>query len=296
MKTRRLIRHGIRQIEVQPDEARTAMMPKGAKPLDGFIQADGDAGMAFGEPAWIDAAARAFAFVRGTMTQDGRLRHAWRAGRLNHPATVDDYAAMCRAALALHEALGEPDTLAAAIDWVETIERHYADTDGGGYFLAADDTPNLIARTKSAADNAVPSGNGIMVGVFARLYYLTGETTYQERAQSVVAAFSGQLDSNLFPLSTFLNGNDLLHRALQIVIVGETGDAGTRTLRRAALDVSLPNRVLSIVAPDAALPTAHPAHGKGQSGGAATAYVCEGTICSPPLCDPDQLRADLATR
>ncbi len=254
------------------------------------------AGMAFNEAAWTDAAARAYDFVRATMTRDGRLRHAWRAGKLNHPATLDDYAAMCRAALALFEARGEPHYLDAAIAWVGLIERHYADTDGGGYFLAANDTPNLIARTKSAADNAVPSGNGVMVGVFARLYYLTGEAAYLESAQRIITAFSGQLDSNLFPLSTLLNGNDLLHAALQIVIVGAPDDETTQALRRAALDVSLPNRVLSAIAPDAALPAAHPAHGKGPVGGAATAYVCEGTVCSPPLLDPDQLRADLATR
>jgi uncharacterized protein YyaL (SSP411 family) len=254
------------------------------------------AGMAFAEPAWIDAAARAFAFVRDTMTRDGRLRHAWRKGRLNHPATLDDYAALCSAALALFEASANPDYLDTAIAWVALIQRHYADLDGGGYFLSADDTPNLIARTKSAADNAVPSGNGMMVAVYAQLYYLTGTARYLDDAQRTIAAFSGQLDSNLFPLSTLLNGNDLLHRALQIVIVGTPDDAMTEALRRAVLSASLPNRILSVIAPDATLPTAHPAHGKGQTGGMATAYVCEGTVCSPPICDPEQLRADLATR
>ena len=135
-----------------------------------------------------------------------------------------------------------------------------------------------------------------MVGVFARLYYLTGEESYLASARRTVAAFSGQLDSNLFPLSTLLNGNDLLCGALQIVIIGKPGDGTTQAQRRAVLDVSLPNRVLSVIAPDAVLPAAHPAHGKQQAGGVATAYVCEGMICSAPLCDPDQLRADLAAR
>jgi uncharacterized protein YyaL (SSP411 family) len=254
------------------------------------------AGMAFSEPDWIDAAARAFAFVRHTMTRNGRLRHAWRKGRLNHPATLDDYAAMCRAALALFEATGEPDYCDTATGWVDVIERHYADHEGGGYFLAADDTPHLITRTKSAADNAVPSGNGMMVAVFAQLYYLTGKSRYLEDAQRIIAAFSGQLDTNLFPLSTLLNGNDLLHNARQIVIIGTPDDAKTQALRSAVFSASLPNRILSVIAPDAVLPKSHPAHGKGQTGAMATAYICEGTVCSAPICDPEQLRADLATR
>jgi hypothetical protein len=93
-----------------------------------------------------------------------------------------------------------------------------------------------------------------------------------------------------------LNGNDLLHHALQIVIIGTLGDAKTQALRSAVFSASLPNRILSVIAPGAALPDSHPAHGKGQTRTMATAYICEGTVCSIPICDPEQLRADLATR
>ena len=44
------------------------------------------------------------------------------------------------------------------------LDRHYWDDAGGGYFFAADDTTDLIARAKTAADAAVPAGNGTMVG------------------------------------------------------------------------------------------------------------------------------------
>ncbi|MDA0661844.1 MAG: thioredoxin domain-containing protein [Proteobacteria bacterium] len=255
-----------------------------------------NAGAAFGRQDWIDAGARAFAFVHDRMTLDGRLRHAWRAGKLNHPATLDDYAAMCRAALALFEICGDPAYRAAATAWLDIVERHYADTTGGGYFLAADDTPGLITRTKSAADNAVPSGNGMLTAVFARLYYLTGDKTYLDRAQGIVAAFSGELDRNVFPLSTLLNANDLMRNAVQIVIAGAPDAEDTQALRRAVTDVCLPNRILTVLPPNTELPATHPAHGKGQKAGTATAYVCQGMICSPPLTDAGDLRTDLATR
>ena len=51
---------------------------------------------------------------------------------------------MCRGALALYEVTADPAYRDAAIDWCATIERHYLDPQGGGYFLAADDTPGLI--------------------------------------------------------------------------------------------------------------------------------------------------------
>ena len=72
-----------------------------------MIAALARAGALFGEQAWIEAARAAFDFVRQEMTVEGRLRHSWRLGRARHPATLDDYANMSRAALALSEATGD---------------------------------------------------------------------------------------------------------------------------------------------------------------------------------------------
>ena len=49
-----------------------------------------------------------------------------------------------------------------------------------------------------------------------------------------------------------------------------------------------------MVAPDAALPAGHPAHGKGLVAGHAAAYVCEGPVCSLPLTEPQALINALA--
>src|SRR3546814_12482883 len=97
------------------------------------------------------------------MQRDGRLHHAWRHGQLKHPATLDDYANMAAAALALQEATGRADYLAQAEDWVALLDRRYWDAVNGGYFLTADHTPDLIVRTQTANDTAAPSSNGTML-------------------------------------------------------------------------------------------------------------------------------------
>jgi uncharacterized protein len=261
------------------------------------IAALAHAGTVFARPDWLALAGDAFAFVTSAMMGgDGRLSHSWRAGRRNHPAIVDDYANLCAAALALFAATGEAGYLAQAEDWIGVLDRHYWDTEGGGYFLAATDTEGLITRTKTANDSAVPAGNGTMVGVLARLFHLTGKTPYRERAEAIVTTFSGELQRNFFPLATLINGNEILQNALQIVIRGKRDDHATAALLRAVHDVGLPNLVLSVVAPDDALPAAHPAAGKTMSGGRATAYVCAGPVCSLPIADPIALAADLRQR
>ncbi|NIA71697.1 thioredoxin domain-containing protein [Pelagibius litoralis] len=259
-----------------------------------MIAALAELGPLFGEASWLVAAEEAFAFVCREMQRDGRLFHSWRHGRLKHPATLDDYANMAAAALALYEATAQSSYLHQAEAWVGDLDRHYWDDADGGYFLTADDTRGLIVRTKTPHDNAVPSGNGTIIAVLAKLFYLTGRESYRHRAEAVMRAFSGEINRNFFPLATLLNSTELLSSAVQIVIVGDKDAADTADLLAAVRALCLPNRVLQVIAPAESLPENHPASGKGQSEGRATAYVCHGPTCSLPITAPAALTAALA--
>ncbi len=247
----------------------------------------------FAAPDWLAAAERAFAFVVGEMQRDGRLRHAWRHGRLRHPAMLDDYAFMIEAALALFEATGKRGYLAQAEAWVGLLDRHYWDAEGGGYFLTADDTERLVVRPKHAHDNATPAGNGVMVQNLARLWHLTGETQYRARAEATVAAFSGELQRIFSALSSLLLGNELLQDAQQLVVVGDFEDPKMQELLAARWEVSAATLVLLPLAPGAELPPRHPAHGKGLVDGQPAAYLCRGPRCSLPLTEPQALKEAL---
>jgi uncharacterized protein len=260
-----------------------------------MIAAIAKAGIVFERPAWIEMAQSAFDFILRQMTApDGRLSHSWRAGHARHPASVDDYANLCRAALALHEATGSEDLVARARNWVAILDRHYWDETEGGYFFAADDTAGLLARPKTAADSAVPAGNGTLVGVLCRLAALTGEQAYRRRAEVIVETFSGEIERNFFPLATFLNNVELLQNPLQIVLVGERRSPVFEALRRAVYGVSLPARIITCLSPGGSLPADHPAFGKGLVDGKPAAYVCQGPVCSLPVTDPETLLESLA--
>ncbi|MBX6322708.1 MAG: thioredoxin domain-containing protein [Rhodospirillaceae bacterium] len=259
-----------------------------------MIAALAEASQAFAEPTWLAAAAEAFAFVRETMARDGRLFHSWRRGVARHAATLDDYAQMIRAALALHEATGEATYLAAAQEWVAVLDRYYWDAAEGGYFMTADDADDVLLRPKSAVDAATPAGNGTMVGALARLFFLTGDEAFRARAEDILKAFSGSVAESVFGFATLLNGWEVLQRGVQVVIVGDRRRDDARALIDAVHATSQPNRVLSVVPPGAALPAGHPAVGKGQHEGRATAYICRGPVCSLPIAEPGALRAALA--
>ena len=250
----------------------------------------------FAEPDWIDVARRTFQFIVTHMTgADGRLRHSHCRGEARHPATLDDYAAMAGAGLALHEASGETAYLDQVRAWLALVETHHGDPHGG-YYFSADDTGLLIARAKHALDNATPAGNGLLADVLARLYYLTGEPIWRERAERLIAAFAGEVEKNGLPLASLINGNELLQRAVQVAVIGERGAPDTGALIGAVTQAALTTIVLAVVAPGATLPAAHPAHGKDPVAGRATAYVCAGPVCSLPITDPAALGVDLEGR
>src|SRR5579884_2891530 len=260
-----------------------------------MIAALANAGLVFDRPEWIERAGAGFDFILEAMTAaDGRLRHSWREGRARHPATVDDYANLCRAALALHEATGDEALLDQARAWLAVLDRHYWDAAGGGYFFAADDTDGLIARAKTAADAAVPAGNGTLVGVLTRLALSDGEESYRERAERIVQVFAGEVMRNFFPLATLINNAETMMKPVQIVLAGKPDDAALAALRDAVYAVSLPNRVVQIVPPGQSLPTDHAAYGKGLVAGRAAAYICEGPVCSLPLTEPQALVDNLS--
>ncbi len=254
-----------------------------------MIAALATAAATFDEPRWLAAARTAFAFVQERMSRDGRLLHTYRQGKLQHTALLDDYANMARAALVLFEVTGAADYLAQAEAWVALAERHYWDAANDGYYYTADDAPALITRTRSAADNAVPAGNAVMAAVLARLYYLTGNEAHHARAERVFAAFLGEVGRNFVPLASLLNAFELHQAAVQVVVLGERGGEATEALLRAVHEASLPNRVLLVTTPEHSPPPPHPAHGKGQVDGLATAYVCVGTTCSLPVTAPAAL-------
>jgi uncharacterized protein len=245
----------------------------------------------FERSEWLNAAKNAFAFISSRMTTaDGRLLHSWCDGR-THQGTLDDYAAICRAALALYQATGEAAYLARAEAWVELLNAHYGDQEHAGYFLTPNNAPDLIVRIRNAFDNATPSGNGIMVEVLASLFYLTGKPKYRDLAESQIGAFAGEAVRNPVPLASFLSSIDYFLNSVQIVI---RAGAGTELLLRAVQECCVPNRVLSVLKTGEESPKGHPAKGKTSIGDLATAYVCVGDTCSLPVADPQILRSVLS--
>ncbi len=248
-----------------------------------MIAAFANAGAAFGNPAWIAIAARAFDFVVKAMGEGDRLTHSWRDGKRGHMGFADDYAHMARAALALWEATGDKRYLDRAKHWALVLNEYFWDNQAGGYCLTAADDAPLLHRVRTVLDQAAPCANATMIGVLAKLNLATGEASYRERATALISSFAGELGRSFLSMGTYLNGLETMFAGLQIVIVGHKGSPKTQEMIAAVMGRSLPNRLLLVVDPDETLPETHPAFGKKMENGQPTAYVCQHQNCSAPI-------------
>ncbi|HLH88205.1 MAG TPA: thioredoxin domain-containing protein [Xanthobacteraceae bacterium] len=243
-----------------------------------------NAGLMLGEPRWLSLARRAFDFIAGAMTRGDRLGHSWRDGKLLFPGLSSDFAAMVRAALALHEATGEGTYLERAVAWQGALDQHYADP-AGGYFITADDAEGLVVRPKSTTDDALPNPHGLTAQNLIRLAVYTGDDAWRQKADALFDATLPAAAENLYSHLSLLNALDLRLRAAELVAVGRD------VSRYAAAALKLPfiDRIVLRAQQESDLPANHPARAAFATITETAMLVCVGERCSLPLTDPEKV-------
>jgi uncharacterized protein YyaL (SSP411 family) len=203
---------------------------------------------------------------------------------------------MSRAALTLYEMTGYRPYLEKAIEWVDTLDKHFWRSDIGGYALTPDDADASLVRVRTVLDGATPAANGTMVEVHARLLGITGNQHHAERYSVIIQSFADDARRQPAAAATYLNGFDFLLRAFEIVLIGDRNSPVTAAFRDVFRRANLMNRIVLHVASGDELPAGHPAAGKGAVDGKVTVYVCTGQTCSLPVTDPMQLETQLKMR
>jgi uncharacterized protein YyaL (SSP411 family) len=249
-----------------------------------------NAGIILDEPDWIAMAGRAFDFIARSMMKGERLGHSWRAGKLLFPGLASDFAAMIRAALALHEATGKRAYLERALTWQHAFDAHYADPDTGGYYLSADDASDLLLRPHSTLDDATPNPNAVAAQNLVRLAVHAGDDAWRAQADRLIEGVLSAAERNLFGHVALLNALDLRLRGAEIVVTGPQADR----LAQAALKLPFLDRIVLRAASAAELPAAHPAQEKLKAVSASAAFVCVGERCSLPVSEPAEIAETVA--
>ncbi len=259
-----------------------------------MIAALARASAVFGEPTWFAHARAAYYFIiRILRTDDDGLVHAWRAARPGARGLLDDYASVARAALALFEGSGEPGELETARQLADYALDRFGDGEGGVYLTASDALDVPGARPRHAHDGATPSGVGLLVEVFAKLWHLTDEPRWREAADGLIRAFSGAPEGvGGSPL--LLMGADMLERGGCVVIDGPLDDPLAQALAMVARRA--PDPSLTVLRLDRRIWPNGPPRGDLPRAESPVAMLCQGQTCSLPVATPEALAALLGER
>ena len=227
-----------------------------------------------------DSACRAVDFIRAQCWRDGRLLAAYKDGRARFPAYLDDYAFLLDGLLELLQSRWRSADLQFATGLAEALLEHFQDRDHGGFYFTADDHEQLMHRSRSFSDEAVPAGNAIAAQALTRLGLLLGETRYLDAAAKTIRAAWPALEQYPHAHSAMLVALDEHLQPPEIVIVRGV-DAEIDTWRNELAKMYSPRRLVFAVPADASdLPPAIAAKKPLQE---TAAYVCRGMTCSEPV-------------
>lgn len=255
-----------------------------------MIAALSRAAVIFERSDWLALAERAFdCIVTKLAAPDGRLFHAYRKGLAKAPATASDYANMTWAALRLFAATGSERYLEHARHWTRILDKHYWDTDRGGYFTAADDTSDVVVRLKAASDDAAPNANAIQLSNLISLAALTGDAEYDERARQLMKVFAPAVALGPIGHCGLLAAELDLDRLVQVAV----SITDVTALRDELQQLSIPGALEFVAGSGVPAGPGSLLNGKTAINGKSTAYVCTGPVCSAPIHDPEALQEAL---
>lgn len=160
-----------------------------------MIHSLAQAGVAFAEQRYQEAAVRAAHFIQRNLWDGQRLLRRWRDGESLFAAGLDEYAFLIRALITLFEANLGTNWLIWAKQLTDSVYDKFKAQDNGAFFQTDGSDPNIILRKFQFSDGAEPSGNAIHCENLLRLYQLTGSHDYLDQAEDILSSVKKYLDT-----------------------------------------------------------------------------------------------------
>jgi len=163
-------------------------------------------------------------------------------GSSGFDAHIDDYAFVVWGLLELYQTCFEVKYLVEAIKLNQVLIDYFWDQENGGFFYSSSKQQELLMRNKEIFDGAIPSGNSIAACNLMKLFRMTGNQSYKEKAMSTINFFAGEIKR--FPMGHTLLISALMDDylpALDVVIVGEKDDPQTEEMIESFNKNFLPN-------------------------------------------------------
>ncbi|MHB8389713.1 MAG: thioredoxin domain-containing protein [Acidobacteriaceae bacterium] len=214
---------------------------------------------------------------------------------------LDDYAALGLACLDAWEATADLRYYQYAETVADAMIARFYDATGGGFFdtaqnaFAAEPLGVLAARRKPLQDSPTPAGNSLAAMLLVRLSELSGNNDLREKGEDALEAFAGVAEQfGLYAGAYGLALQRFLLPPVQVCVIGDDEEA-RRLALVATARYAVNKTVLSLsraVVEQCELPPALAEtlpHLPELKTGRSFVVVCRGTICQPPVHEPEAL-------
>jgi uncharacterized protein YyaL (SSP411 family) len=175
----------------------------------------------------------------------------------------------------------------------------FFDVVAGGFFDVEGSGPRdalgvLGTRRKPFQDSPTPSGNSAAVMALLRLYAYTNDQGYREKAERTMLAFAGVAEQyGMFAATYAIAAGMFSQPHTQVVVIGN-GEAAAPLYRAAVAPFSFQKSVIKLTANEVTPQNLPPALAETlpslpRAHNTATAVICSGFSCQPPVADAEEL-------
>lgn len=252
-----------------------------------MIRGMNTAARTFNRPDYAESASRALNFIRHTHWQGGRLLATSKNAKAHLNAYLDDYAYLVLAIVDALQNEWDNGLYDWAIELTDTMLALFEDASQGGFYFTSIDHEQLLVRSKSFSDDAMPSGNGIAAQALLYLGLLNANTLYLHSAEKTLQAASAELNRQPILYASLLNSLDSYLKPATIIILRGNKRA-MRAWQQSVFAYYLPDVLCFAIADDVDLPPE--LKDKKMIGNDVCAYICEGTSCLRPVTELERFQ------
>jgi uncharacterized protein YyaL (SSP411 family) len=227
-----------------------------------------------------------------------------KAARREVRGGLDDYAFTAIACLDAYEATADLSYFKFAKKITDFMIEKFFDAVSGGFFdTEVGDGSRALgvlgARRKPFQDSPTPAGNSMAAIALVRMHGYTNDASYRDKAEQTMEVFAGTAEQfGIFGATYGIAAVHFSQPHTQVVVIG-TGDEAEQMWKAAAARFAFnktaikltPNEAIARNLPPALAATIPSVPGIQQT--QATAVVCSGFSCQPPVFGAEQLSRTL---
>jgi len=233
---------------------------------------------------YLESAIRAADFILKTLWKNQRLLASYKDDKAHLNAYLDDYAYLLQALLELLQSRWSNTYYNWAVEIADSLLNFFEDKADGGFFFTSHDHEQLLYRSKTFSDDAMPNGNGVAASALQQLGLLSGDTRYLDAAEQTLRCGYALLNEQAITHCSLLHALELYLKPGIIIIL-----RGTEPLLKQWQQITNRQYIAQLICVAMTNNTIPPQALKDKKPvGDICAYICEGTHCLPVVTDIDE--------